>query len=99
MEKFPHSYRVSATAPPGDDPTTISTPDLPDLEGHSPPEFDGPAGYWSPETMLLGAVANCLVLTWRSVARVNKFEWTDLTVDVHGVLDRIDRVTRFTKVD
>ncbi|MGB3955254.1 MAG: OsmC family protein [Brooklawnia sp.] len=99
MEKFPHRYQASAAGRPDGDPATISSPGLPDLEGHSPPEFDGPAGYWSPETMLVGAVVSCLVATWRSVAGVNKFEWTDLDVSAEGVLDRIDRVTRFTKVD
>lgn len=62
------------------------------------PEFGGPEGYWSPETMLLAAVANCFILTWRSIADYNKIEWTDLKVEASGVLDRVDRVTRFTKI-
>lgn len=98
MQPLPHRYLATAVGEPTD-PTVISSPGLVDLETHTTPEFDGPAGYWSPETMLVAAVANCFILTWRSVAAHNKFEWIDLKVDAEGVLDRIDRVTRFTRVD
>lgn len=98
MEKFPHTYRAAAVGGPNDH-TVVSSPGLPDLQTHTTPEFDGPAGYWSPETMLVAAAVNCLVLTWRSVAAVNRFEWIDLRVDADGILDRIDRVTRFTRID
>ncbi|MCE1175116.1 MAG: OsmC family protein [Propionibacteriales bacterium] len=98
MHEFPHRYLASAVGGPS---ATISTtsPDLPELAANTPPEFDGPPGFWSPETMLTGAVANCLILTWRSVAAHNGFEWTSISVDAVGVLDRVERVTRFTRFD
>lgn len=97
MKPYPHHYEVSTVgAPTG--PLTFSSPGLPDREADSPPEFDGPGGYWSPETLLMAALANCLTLTWRSVAAHNKFTWNGLRVEVTGVLDRVDRVARFTEV-
>ena len=68
---------------------------LPPLESTPPPEFDGPEGYWSPETLLLASVADCYSLSVRAIARASRLEWQDLSVDVEGVLDRVDGVTRF----
>jgi len=97
MQKYPHHYSASAVvAPTG--PVTLSSPGLTVLTVESPPEFDGPGGFWSPETLLMGSVVNCLVLTWRSVAAHNGFPWLDLRVDAAGVLDRVDRVARFTEI-
>jgi organic hydroperoxide reductase OsmC/OhrA len=98
MHEFPHRYLASAAGGPQDTIATTS-PGLPELVANTPPEFDGPPGFWSPETMLTGAVANCLILTWRSVAAHNGFEWSAISVDVVGVLDRVERVTRFTRFD
>lgn len=97
MQSFPHRYVASALAEPST-PITTSSPDLVDIEVDTPPEFGGPGGFWSPETLMMGAVANCFILTWRSIAAHNGVEWTDMKVDATGVLDRVDRVTRFTEV-
>lgn len=97
MQPFPHRYFASSVGESSDS-TTISSPGLDDIETHTTPEFDGPEGHWSPETMLVAAVANCFILTWRSVANHNKVEWHDMQVDAEGVLDRVDRVTRFTEI-
>lgn len=97
MQPFPHVYYASSVGE-ADEATTVSSPGLADIETHTTPEFDGPEGLWSPETMLVAAVANCFILTWRSVANHNKVEWQDMQVDAEGVLDRIDRVTRFTEI-
>lgn len=46
--------------------------------------------------MLVGAVADCFVLTFRAVARGMSLPWESLTCEVEGTLDRIDRVVQFT---
>lgn len=97
MQSFPHHYAVTA-AGSATGTFTTSSPDLPDLAVDSPPEFGGPGGSWSPETLLMAAVADCFALSWRSIAAASSFEWTALTVEATGVLDRIDRVTRFTQL-
>jgi organic hydroperoxide reductase OsmC/OhrA len=97
MQPYPHQYRVGAAA--GSTGTVrVRSEGLPGLETNSPPEFDGPPGFWSPETLLLGALADCYTLTFRAVARASKLEWQSIEVDVQGVLDRADGVARFTRV-
>jgi len=96
MHPFPHRYQVRAEGSPAGT-VLLTAPDLPDLETHAPPEFDGPPGYWSPESLLAASVADCYILSFRAVARASKLEWTNLTVDVEGVLDRVDGITRFVR--
>lgn len=96
MHPFPHHYHVQSKAS-GSGPVVVTTQDAPALETQAPPEFDGPPGYWSPETMLVGSVANCYILSFRAVARASKLEWSDLAVEVEGVLDRVEGVSRFVR--
>ena len=98
MQGYPHHYVVTA-AGENEGSVIVSGAGLPDLETVSPPQFGGPEGIWSPETMLSGAVANCFILTFRAIARASKFEWTSLKVRVDGILDRPERVTFFTGFD
>ena len=95
MHAFPHHYAVSAMAGTDGD-VELTSGALRELRSASPAEFDGPGDRWSPETFLVGAVADCFVLTFRAVARASKLEWLSLECDVIGTLDRIDRVTQFT---
>lgn len=97
MHPFPHEYQVRAVSD-GASTVRLASPGLPELETAAPPEFDGPGGYWSPETLLVAAVADCYVLSFRAVARASKLEWSELEVDVQGVLDRVEGVTRFTRL-
>lgn len=97
MHPFPHHYRVAASGL-AEGSVQLSAQDLPTLETMPPPEFDGRPGYWSPETLLLAAVADCFVLTFRSVARASHLEWEQLECDVEGLLEHQDNSTRFTSV-
>src|SRR5437762_7452446 len=98
MQEFPHHYAVTAAgATEGD--VDLTAAGLPRLRSASPAEFGGPGDRWSPETLLVGAVADCFILTFRAVARASKLSWTSLQCDATGQLDRIDRVTQFTSVD
>ncbi len=95
MQGYPHHYLASAAG--GDQGSVIvSGKGLPDLDTQSPPQFGGPEGVWSPETMLSASVANCFILSFRAIARASKFEWTSLNCSVDGVLDRPERATYFT---
>ena len=69
------------------------------LPSASPAEFDGPGDRWSPETLLVGAVADCFILTFRAIAKASRLSWISLDCDVTGTLDRVDRVTQFTRFD
>lgn len=97
MHPYPHVYKVSVAAP-AEGEVALRGADLPDMPLMAPPEFDGPPGYWSPETLLAGAVASCFILSFRAIARASKLEWTGLSADVEAVLERAEGVTRFTRV-
>jgi organic hydroperoxide reductase OsmC/OhrA len=94
MQELPHHYRASANTRP-DVEIDLSSPGLPDLESASPAEYGGPGDKWSPETLLVAAVADCFVLTFKVIASASKFQWSSLKCEVEGVLDREDKVTRF----
>lgn len=98
MQEFPHQYPASAAAG-ANGVVRVSSPELPDLETMPPPEFGGEPGYWSPETLLVAAVADCFILSFRAVARASKLDWQHLECKVDGRLDQIDRSTRFTHFD
>lgn len=95
MQDFPHRYHVEARSGTGGD-VILSARGLPELATQAPAEFGGPGDRWSPETLLAAAVADCFVLGFRAIARASKFDYEALEVEVEGVLERIDRVTRFT---
>ncbi len=96
MQDYPHHYKLEADAR-AEGPVSGGGKDLETLATTSPPQFGGPEGHWSPETMLVASVANCLILTFRAIARASRFEWSSLDCSVNGILDRVDRKTRFTE--
>jgi peroxiredoxin-like protein len=97
MPPFPPRYRTTAS---GQEAGVIQLngPGLPALATAAPAEFDGPGDHWSPETLLIGAVADCLILTFRAIARASQLPWSHLECEVDGTVDRVDRVTRFTEL-
>lgn len=98
MQEFPHHYVVSANADT-DSLVVLSSEGLEPLQTAGPPEFGGPGDVWSPETLLVGSVANCFILSFRAIARASRFEWVSLSCDVSGTLDKIERATQFTSFD
>ena len=97
VQPLPHRYQVDAVASPDGDVVLLGD-GLRALRSQPPPAFGGPGDRWSPETLLLGAVADCFVLTFRGLARVAGLAWTSLECDASGTLERKDGVTRFTRV-
>lgn len=95
MQDLPHQYAVTATANAVDN-VTLSSAGVADLESAPPVQFGGPGDQWSPESLLVAAVSDCFILSFRAIARASKLEWNSLTCNVDGTLDRIDRATQFT---
>ena len=98
MKAYPHHYRVEA-ATDSEGPVWLTAAGLPALESAPPEEFDGPGDRWSPETLLVGAVADCFVLTFRAVAKAAGLSWTRLRVGAAGTLGRADGGARFTAIE
>jgi peroxiredoxin-like protein len=95
MQDLPHHYHVNASAE-AEGNIALKAENLPQLVSAPPAEFGGPGDQWSPETLLVGAVADCFILTFRAIARASKLEWTNLECSAEGLLERVERVTRFT---
>lgn len=98
MQPFPHRYAVSAALSTANE-VDLSAEGVAPLPTAAPAEFDGPGDLWSPETLLVGAVADCFAITFRGVARTSKLAWTGFACEAVGTLDRVAGVTRFTHVD
>ena len=98
MHPFPHHYTVNASVRPDGD-VPLSTEGVRVIESSAPKEFDGPGNQWSPEGLLTAAVADCLALGFRAIAKASKFPWHSLDVTTRGTLDRVDGKMRFTRFD
>jgi len=95
MQPLPHHYAVVASgAAEGE--VALASDRLPALASAAPAEFGGPGNLWSPETLLVAAVADCFILTFRAIARASKVSWISLRCEVEGTLDRVERTTQFT---
>jgi len=98
MHPYPHTYTVSA-AGAADGFVTVDAPRLTPLETAPPAEFDGPGDQWSPETLLCAAVADCFILTFRSLARAARLEWVEIQCSVAGLLERVEGRAKFTRFE
>lgn len=97
MTPLPHRYEVHLTGGPSGY-AEVTTAGVPGLRTAPPPEFDGPGDAWSPEHLLLAAVESCFLFTLRAIARTSQLEFASLDLDVTGLVEHRDRVTRFTEI-
>lgn len=80
---------------PGD--VNLTSSELDPILSAPPAEFDGPGDRWSPETLLVAAVADCFIFSFRGIAKASKLPWLSLECYVKGTLTRIEGTTKFTK--
>jgi peroxiredoxin-like protein len=92
---FPHTYRVQGSAEAAGL-VKLSCDNLPALNSAPPAQFGGPGTEWSPEDLLVAAVADCFILSFRAIAAASKFEYQTIDVSVVGTLDRVEREMLFT---
>ena len=64
----------------------------------APPEFGGLQGRWTPEELLLGAIASCYTTTFRALAESSRFEYADLEVEVQGTVHKVDSGYSFSEI-
>ena len=98
MHQYPHHYKVEARAETNQA-VLLASEGLSTLASLPPEQFGGPGDHWSPETLLVAAMADCFILTFRAIARASQLEWLRLECETDGILDRVDNVTRFTRFD
>ena len=71
---FPHEYRTTATAETAGL-VHLNADGLPEILSAPPKAFNGPGDQWSPEDLLVAAVADCFVLSFQAIAAMSKFNW------------------------
>jgi organic hydroperoxide reductase OsmC/OhrA len=96
MKAYPHVYHVGALGF-ATGTVLVTSADVPDIATAPPPEFDGPGGVWSPETLLIASIADCFILTFRGVSRAAHLEWEKLEAQVEGTLERVAGTAQFTR--
>ncbi len=64
----------------------------------APVSFGGIDGRWTPEDLLLGAIASCFTTTFRAIADRAKFEYVDLQMEVGGTVVRNDTGYEFAGI-
>lgn len=97
MKNLPHNYSVQSTSRP-DSLVSLDSEGLERISIDAPEDFGGSGKYWSPETMFVATVATCFILTFKAVSRASKLEWVELSCDVEGILDKVDKETKFTRL-
>ena len=98
MKPYPHHYEVEARSG-AEGAVVLVSESLPPLDTAPPEQFGGPGDCWSPETLFVGAVADCFALTFRAIARASGLTWTSLRARASGTLDRAEGGPRFTGIE
>lgn len=97
MQDLPHNYQVTVTGEPEDN-LTLSAENLPAIKVAPPAQFGGPGDQWSPEELMMAAVANCFVLSFRAISKASKVNWLSIRCESEGKLEKVDRKILFTQV-
>ena len=93
-----HNYTVTATVEP-DSLVDLNGDGIPTIVSGPPLEFGGSGQQWSPEDLLVGAVADCFVLSFKAIAAASRYTWIDLKCEVTGTLNKVERAMQFTEIN
>jgi organic hydroperoxide reductase OsmC/OhrA len=98
MASQPERFNVTATGGP-EGPVPISTESLPTIETGRHPSDGGTGDRWSAEQLLMGAIANAFILSFRQVALEHDLEWRHLSCHVEGATGEDDEdLAVFTEI-
>lgn len=98
MDALPHHYTAVASCSAARSGVIVAAEGVPDLESDAPTQFGGPGNQWSPEELLMAAVADCFVLTFRAISTASDVSWTTIECNATGTLDRVERNNLFTEI-
>ena len=93
-----HSYRVAACWTSGQSGLAKcdSAPNA--IHFTAPTAFGGFEGRWTPEELLLAALAGCFTTTLRSISGSAQFDFTDLEVETSGTVRKADPGYVFSEI-
>lgn len=93
-----HTYRVVAWWASGKTGLVKSDSAPNAIHFTTPPQFGGIEGRWSPEDLLLSAVASCFTSTFHALAERFSFHFTDLEVEVQGCVNKSESGYMFSDI-
>jgi organic hydroperoxide reductase OsmC/OhrA len=93
-----HQYRVVAWWTSGQTGLAKSDSALNAIHFTAPPQFGGLEGRWTPEDLLITALASCFTTTFHTIAVYSKFEYTDLAVEAIGTVIKTDSGYAFREI-
>jgi peroxiredoxin-like protein len=93
-----HTYRVVAWWASGKTGLVKSDSAPNAIHFTTPPQFGGVEGRWSPEDLLLSAVASCFTSTFHALAEHSSFIFTDLEVEVRGCVNKFESGYMFSEI-
>jgi len=98
MSNQEHAYRVAAWWTSGR--TGLAKSDSAPNAIHftAPTEFGGLEGRWTPEELLLAAIAGCYTTTLRAIAGTADFNFTDLQVEACGTIRKAESGYSFNEI-
>src|ERR1700751_1722428 len=64
----------------------------------APAQFGGMESRWTPEDLLLCAVASCYTTTFRALADYSKLDYSDLAVEVNATIRKADSGYEFSEI-
>jgi peroxiredoxin-like protein len=92
-----HHYTVTATVEPAGL-VDLNGDGLATIVSGPPLEFGGSGTDWSPEDLLIAAVADCFVLAFKAIASASRYDWAVLKCTATGTLDKVERAMQFTEI-
>jgi organic hydroperoxide reductase OsmC/OhrA len=96
-QRIEHAYRVDAWWASGRSGIAKSDSAPNAIHFTAPTEFGGLEGCWTPEELLLAALAGCLTTTLRAIAGV-QFSLTDLQVEANGIVRKAASGYSFSEI-
>jgi len=93
-----HEYRVIAWWASGRTGLAKSDSAPNSIHFAAPLQFGGLEGRWTPEDLLLCAVAGCFTTAFRVLAENSKWEYTDLEVEAAGKVDKANSGYSFSHI-
>jgi peroxiredoxin-like protein len=93
-----HKYRAVAWWTSGQSGIAKSDSASNTIHFTAPPQFGGLEGRWTPEDLLMTALASCFTTTFHAIAGYSKFEYTDLAVEAEGTVSKTDNGYCFSEI-
>jgi peroxiredoxin-like protein len=93
-----YSFRLDAQWTGGRRGVVENELQVPAIRFSAPPEFQGEAGFWTPEHFLLAAVASCFVTTFHAIAEISRFDPAELKLTAEGTIEKAESGLQFTQI-